>query len=152
MRKKWVIIATTVFLGVVCGVIFLNKKSHYPSDLVEAEIANHGLFCDNSSIVCAVSVGTVSSKTFFQRVENWYYSFRANWKMTTTTFLYSRSGSPHHFVVILHGKNNRIYGVEIKPENGAVQDALDLQSKLSKAFPDLPCKITSRAEPDFSNP
>lgn len=142
MSKKWVIIAAVVFLGVVCGVIFLNKKSHYSSESVEAEIANHGLFFDNSGIVCAVSVGTVSSKTISQRVKDWYYSFRAKRKMTTTEFLYSRSGSDHQLIVILHRKNNRIYEVEIETEKVTKQDAVDLKSKLSRAFPDLPCKIT----------
>lgn len=151
MRKKWVIIATTVFLGVVCGVMILNNQSHYSSEAVIAEISNHGsseaviaeLSNDGSFVAYSyIPVSKESHKTFFQKVVNWFYDFRTNWKMTNTLYYYNDSGLEDFAIIILHEKNNRTYEVTIEPTKGAMEDALDLQSKLSKAFPDLPCKIT----------
>lgn len=144
MRKKWIIIATTVLLGVVCGVLILNKKIHYSSVDVKTEISNHGKdfiyfnFGHGPRISSSI---TGSHTSVYQRVIDWYQTFLANQKTTSTEYIYSKSES-ELCLITLYEKNNQIYEVKIEYQTGSMQDALDLQSVLSKAFPDLPCKIT----------
>lgn len=140
MNKKRVIIALVVFLAVVCGVMFLNRQAHYPTELVEAELAKYVIINEFSPIVCGFGV-TVRSKpsypAFVEKCFDWYHRYRANRKLEERHFIISEN-----FVMItIYEKNDETYKIEIKSETEGHRDALDLQSNLAKAFPRLPCEV-----------
>ncbi|MES2983278.1 MAG: hypothetical protein V4727_13275 [Verrucomicrobiota bacterium] len=147
MRKKWFIIATAVFLGVVCVVFILDRQSHYAYEEVIAEIEKHGnLYYDIDTIGDVIMFSPLGKKlvspSILQRVIDWYnYTFDASRKTSTTQIFYIKSGSHDYSTITLLGNNNQICEIVIEPQKEAKQDALNLRSDLSKAFPDLPCKI-----------
>jgi esterase/lipase superfamily enzyme len=151
MRKKWVIIAAVVFLGVVCSVIILDGQSRYLSEEVIAEIEKHGvLFMDTDCGGATPSLGvTLGHPNVFEKMVDWCYSFFDNWKNTQSVHYYMKSGSNYISVITIYEKNKQIYEVEIDPTKGALQDALDIQSKLSKAFPNLLCELTGDEKPVY---
>lgn len=156
MRKKWVIIAAVGFLGVVCGVISLTRKSHYPIDLVKVEIAKiakHGRFWEFKPIMSGFGVSS-SRRVYPAAIEkliDWYDTFRDNRRMKKRVFFVHGSNFAHLNLtrITFHSKDDQIYEVEIKPELEVLRDetslqyALDIQSSLAKAFPKLPCKIVT---------
>ncbi len=153
MHKKWVIIAAVVFLGLLCGVISLTRKSHYPIDLVKAEIAKHGRVWEFKPIMCGF--GAFSSRRVYpaaiEKLIDWYYTFRDNRRMKKRVFFVHSSDFAHLNLtrITFHSKDDQIYEVEIKPEHEIIRDetflqyAFDIQSSLAKAFPKLPCKIVT---------
>ena len=152
MRKKWVIIAAVVFLGVACGVMILTRQSHYPIDSVKAEIAKHGTVSrEFKPITCGFGVSS-SSRVYPAAVEkliDWYNTFRDNRRMKARVFFVHSSDFSHlnYTRITFQSKDDQIYEVEIKSETEVHRDettlqyTLDLQSSLAKAFPKLPCKI-----------
>jgi hypothetical protein len=136
MRKKWVIIATTVFLGVVCGVILLNKKNHYSSELFFSEMTKYGEF-----YLVAHMGSTKMNPTILETVKDWFFNFSKNQKIKPCDYAYRRSGSEYFCLIIIYEKNSQIYEVKIKSNTKSPKDELDLQSAIAKEFPGLPCEI-----------
>ncbi len=152
MRKKWVISAVIVSLLAIAilGVIHLRNQHRYSSDVVVAEISKHNVFSGNDD----VTESRIEMPVFkrrpdplgIRRLISWY-EFNFKYRNHTTSILappsifFSENGS-NYMKIVLHTEDDQILEVEIIPLSGVAQDAVDIKSKLSKAFPYLPCKIT----------
>jgi hypothetical protein len=162
MRKKWIIIAGIASLSVmaILCVMHLHNQNGYSSDAVVAEISKHNVFAGTHAVAeSRIEMPVFKSRPDplgIRRLISWF-EFEFRYRNHTIPILgppsifFSANGSDY-MKIILHTEDDQIIEVEIIPHSGMVQDGKDIQSKLSKAFPDLPCKITGDKKLKFVRP
>jgi hypothetical protein len=143
MKRKWVILAAIAFLGVVAWVVVRGNQKGYPFESVQTVLSNHGAYSaivTESRIEMPVFRARNPYGRFLSFVDQLKYDIFSEPYSGTATF-YSLGSESGFTTINLSCESGRVHEVVIEPDAKASRDALEIQSKISKSFTNLKCRI-----------
>jgi len=148
MRRKWVILAAVVFLGIVGWVWFRvagkdGEYSHYVVDVAVEELSVSGVSAGSGA--GAISLHAKSSRSSLDRLKYWFEcEFLSINIQYVSGFLFE--DGKRLIVVDVFGYPKNVQSVEIRPNYWPAPEAEIIRKELTDRFPGLPCRITAPSQ------